>query len=120
MADRWALEEVIRKRLKAESGTLFSHGPMRVALCYPSPYSVGMSSLGYQTIYREINGRPGWAAERAFRPDDVDEWRASNVPLCTYESLRPVSSFPVIAFSVAYELELPGVLEVLELSGLPL
>jgi radical SAM superfamily enzyme YgiQ (UPF0313 family) len=78
-----------------------------------------MSSLGFQTIYRELNGRDGVSAERCFLPDDLEAFRQTRSPLFTFESLSPVSSFAVIAFSVAYELELPGVFSVLELSGLP-
>jgi hypothetical protein len=55
----WALQEQIRARLLDEQGTLYSEAGRKIALCYPSPYSVGMSSLGFQTIYREICGRPG-------------------------------------------------------------
>ncbi len=94
--------------------------PLRVALCYPSPYHVGMSSLGFQTIYREIHAHPGATAERAFLPDDVDAFRESRTPLFTLESATPVGALPVLAFSVAYELEIPGLLDVLSLSGLPL
>ncbi len=93
--------------------------PCAVALCYPSPYHVGMSSLGFQTIYREIHAHPGASAERAFLPDDVEAFRESRTPLFTLESATPVGEFPVLAFSVAYELELPGLLEVLTLAGLP-
>jgi radical SAM superfamily enzyme YgiQ (UPF0313 family) len=78
-----------------------------------------MSSLGFQSIYREIHAHPGATAERAFLPDDVDAFRESRTPLFTLESARPVGELPVLAFSVAYELEVPGVLEVLSLSGLP-
>jgi radical SAM superfamily enzyme YgiQ (UPF0313 family) len=105
--------------LADEVGTIFRDAPERVALLYPSPYSVGMSSLGFQTIYREINGVPGRAAERAFLPDDVAAQRASNAALCTYESGRPVAEFPVVALSVAYELELAGVADALALAGIP-
>ena len=78
-----------------------------------------MSSLGYQTIYREIHAHPGASAERAFLPDDVAAFRQSGTPLETYEGERPVSSFPVIAFSLSYELELSGVIECLVRAGLP-
>ncbi len=120
MADRWALEEGIRARLKAETGTLYAKASRSVALCYPSPYAVGMSSLGFQTIYRLIHAQPGWSAERAFKPDDVEAWRGSRASLMTYESQRPVSSFRVVALSVAYEIEVAGVLDVLDLAGIPL
>jgi radical SAM superfamily enzyme YgiQ (UPF0313 family) len=117
---RWALLDPIRTRLADEQGTLHKQASRRIALCYPSPYHVGMSSLGFQTIYREIHQHPDTAAERAFLPDDVAVWREARVPLCTYETQSEVSQFDCLAFSVSYELELTGVLEMLELSGLPL
>ena len=105
--------------LADEEGTLRKVAPWRVALCYPSPYHVGMSSLGFQTIYREIHAHPDAAAERAFLPEDVEGFRASRTPLFTLESQTPVAAFPVLAFSVAYELELTGLLSMLALAGLP-
>jgi radical SAM superfamily enzyme YgiQ (UPF0313 family) len=114
-----AARETIRQRLADEVGTIVKDAPQRVALLYPSPYHVGMSSLGFQTIYREINQRPGWVAERAFLPDDVPAQRARGEALCTYESLRPVGDYPIVAASVAYEVELGGLIEALELSGVP-
>ena len=119
MSSRHELSELIASRLADEQGTLHREARRRVALGYPSPYSVGMSSLGFQTIYREINTHDEWAAERAFLPDDVDGWRASRMPLMTYEGRRPVSDCDVFALSVSYELEIPGVLELLDLAGLP-
>jgi len=115
---RWNVEEPILARLSDEQGTLVRSAARRLALCYPSPYRVGMSSLGFQTIYREVNERPDWAAERAFLPDDVAAWRESRAPLFTYETRSPIADFPVLAFSVSYELELAGVCEVLSLAGL--
>lgn len=112
-------KEVVRQRLAAERGTTYRDAPERVALLYPSPYHVGMSSLGFQTIYREINSKVGRVAERAFLPDDVAAFRNVGGPLCTYESGRPVGDYPVIAISVAYELELAGVIEALTLAGVP-
>src|SRR5438132_13068115 len=120
MQSRWALLEPLRARLADEQGTISRPGPMRVALCYPSPYHVGMSSLGFQTIYRELNEHEGCAAERAFLPEDVEGHRAARVPVCTVESQRPIGEFAALAFSISYELELPGLFEMLELSGLPL
>lgn len=111
----------IAERLAAERGTLFKDAPERVALVYPSPYSVGMSSLGFLTIYREINARPGRAAERAFLHDETSKGEQNDKPpqLVTYESRSPVGNFRVVAISVAYELELAGVVQVLEASGIP-
>jgi radical SAM superfamily enzyme YgiQ (UPF0313 family) len=112
-----SLRALVRSRLEAEVGTLFKDAPERVALLYPSPYSVGMSSLGFQQIYRTINETPGRAAEWAFLPDDLDAHRGT--PIFTYESGRPVGDFAVVGLSVAFELELSGVIHALELSGMP-
>ncbi|MEM6960449.1 MAG: radical SAM protein [Myxococcota bacterium] len=102
------------KRLEAETGTLFKEAPESIALLYPSPYHVGMSSLGYQSIYRQINESPGRAAHRAFLPEDK-----TGSPLLTYEGRRAVGDYPIIAVSVAYELEIAGLVESLEAAGVP-
>jgi radical SAM superfamily enzyme YgiQ (UPF0313 family) len=113
------MRNTVRERLAAERGTLRKQAPERVALCYPSPYRVGMSSLGFQTIYREINAEPRRMAERAFLPDDVAAYTRARMPLFTYESEQPVGNYPVIAISVAYEIEIAGVIQLLTLSGIP-
>lgn len=117
--DRWGHIEVIRDRLADEVGTLRKEAPLRVALCYPSPYHVGMSSLGFQAIYREVHAHEGATAERAFLPDDIAAFRTAGCELLTYETQSPVSRASIVAFSVAYELEIAGVLEMLSLAGLP-
>lgn len=105
----------VEQRLRDEIGTLHVEAPQAVALLYPSPYSVGMSSLGFQTIYRTINATPGRAAHRAFLPDELSRAKS----LHTYETGRPVGNYPVIAVSVAYELEIAGLIQALELAGVP-
>jgi radical SAM superfamily enzyme YgiQ (UPF0313 family) len=113
------LKGQIVARMRDEIGGIDKDAPEAVALVYPSPYRVGMSSLGYQTIYRSINASEGRAAHRAFLPDDLEAWQRSRAPLVTYETLRPVSDYPVVAFSVAYETEVAGLIQTLELSGIP-
>jgi len=113
------LRSQIKERLHDEVGTLYKDSPQRIALTYPSPYHTGMSSLGFQSIYREINQNSPFTAERAFLPDNTAAHKAAKIPLCTYETGRAVRDFPVIGLSVAYELELAGVIETLELAGLP-
>ncbi|MDH3656470.1 MAG: B12-binding domain-containing radical SAM protein [Myxococcales bacterium] len=113
------MKATIAAYLRDEIGAIDKEAPESVALIYPSPYRVAMSSLGYQTIYRTINAIDGMAAHRAFLPDDVEAWRHSRAPLVTYERMRPVSDYPIIAFSVAYETELAGLIQTLELSGIP-
>jgi len=101
-----------RALLHDEQGTLRKEAELRIALVYPSPYRVAMSSLGYQTVYRALHGIEGVAADRAMLPD------GEGAPL-TLESERPLGTYPVVAFSVAYELELPGLFTCLERAGIP-
>lgn len=107
----------LRRRLAAERGASYRPGGPRVVLVYPSPYRAGMSSLGFQWVHTLLE-QAGFSVERAFLPDDVEAWKRSRQPLLTLETLSPVSSFPVLGLSVAYELELAGVVQVLELCGL--
>jgi radical SAM superfamily enzyme YgiQ (UPF0313 family) len=116
MSAFWSVREA---RLRGEIGTLHKQADLTFALCYPSPYFVGMSSLGFQTIYRELHALSGVSAERAFLPDDVPAARRAREGLHTYESGRPVGDFPVMAFSLAYELELAGLVDCLDLAGVP-
>ena len=111
------LRDKIRQRLGDETGRMSKEAPFTVALTYPSPYHTGMSSLGFQRIYRAIMESPGMSCERAFLDDDA-ETGGGERPL-TYESCKPLEAFPVVAFSVAYELEIAGVVQLLEAAGIP-
>jgi len=114
------LRERIRRRLADETGRIAKQAPFTVALAYPSPYRVGMSSLGFQRIYRALMEAPGLACERAFLDDECEESgaRATEHPIA-YESMRPIEELPLIAFSVAYELEIAGVVRMLQAAGIP-
>src|SRR4051794_30344196 len=63
--------EMARKRLAQETGTVRKDwgGRIPVALVFPNTYYVGMSSLGFQTIYRLFNDEADVVCERAFLPD---------------------------------------------------
>ena len=73
-----SFEHIRAERLAAEVGTIHKQATRAIALCYPSPYPVGMSSLGFQTVYRVLNGLTDVAAERAFLPDDAAAARVSS------------------------------------------
>jgi radical SAM superfamily enzyme YgiQ (UPF0313 family) len=93
-----------------------------VALCYPNLYFVGMSNLGFQSVYQMLNAREDVLCERAFLPDDVDreELERSGRPLTTLESGSDLRSFQVLAFSVSFENDYVHVLRILRLAGIPL
>lgn len=119
MATSFEFKQEVERLLDDEIGTIYKEGRRRIALVYPSPYRLGMSSLGYQVIYRLLNERDDTVCERSFLPDDVDGYRESRTPLFTYESQTPVGDSDIIAMSVAYETEVLGVLDCLDLSGVP-
>lgn len=113
------LEDRIRQRLADETGRLGKHAPFNVALVYPSPYAAAMSSLGYQRIYRAIMESAGLACERVVQDDEAArDLSAQSVPV-SYESRTPMAEFPVIAVSVAYELEIAGLVSMLDAAGVP-
>jgi hypothetical protein len=109
---------LIRTRLAAERGRIDKQGAERVALVYPSPYAVAMSSLGFQRIYRAIQAMPGVSAERFFLDDDGEGPGASPERAVSYEGLRDLCQFSVLAVSVAYELQLAGLARMLESAGI--
>jgi radical SAM superfamily enzyme YgiQ (UPF0313 family) len=104
-----------RALLAAERGTLYKEAETRIALVYPSPYRAAMSSLGYQQIYRTLHAMPGVAADRAMLADEG----AREGLFVTLEEARPVGGYPMLAYSVAYELELAGVVATLERASVP-
>jgi len=96
-------------------------GRTTVALVYPNTYYVGMSNLGFQTVYSIINGRADALAERVFYPDesDAEEFASTGTPLSALESQTPVADFDIVAFSVSFENDYVNVAELLRLSKLP-
>src|SRR5919106_1128656 len=110
--------------LAAEQGTVRKDwgGRVSIALVYPNTYAVGMSNLGFQTIYRHLNALPDVVCERAFLPDaaDVAELgRTRSVPF-SLESQPPLTDFHLVGFSVTFEGDYINVLRLLALAGIPL
>lgn len=111
--------DTIRRRLADETGRIAKQAPFTVALAYPSPYAVAMSSLGFLRIYRAIMEAPGLACERAFLDDEVESEKGKAERAVTYETLKPLDTFPVVAVSVAYELEIAGLVRLLDAATIP-
>ncbi|MFN3740812.1 MAG: radical SAM protein [Thermodesulfovibrionales bacterium] len=118
------LREKIKKRLLREKGTVFKDPGGKVSIClvYPDTYHIGMSNLGFQGIYGLINSRKDCLCERAFLPDDEDmeEIKKRNTPIISYESMRPLGEFDVIAFSLSFENNFPDVLRIIQMAHIPL
>src|SRR6476660_9167004 len=119
----WEQRERARQILAKEIGYVKKpHGDrLRVALAFPNTYWVGMSNLGFQTIYRLFNAEPDIVCERFFLPpkQELAELSAARTPLVTLESQSPVGEFDIIAFSVSFEWDYVNVLTLLRLAGVP-
>src|SRR5919108_5427486 len=120
---QWQQRERAREILSREVGyvTKPHGGRLRVALIFPNTYFVGMSNLGFQTVYRLFNAHDGIVCERAFLPpkQELAAQVASGAPLLTIESQTPVSEFDIVAFSVSFEWDYTNVLTLLRMAGIP-
>jgi radical SAM superfamily enzyme YgiQ (UPF0313 family) len=119
----WAQRERALSILAKEVGYVKKPhgGRVRVALAFPNTYWVGMSNLGFQTMYRLFNAEDDIVCERFFLPpkQELAELIAARAPLLTLESQTPVGDFDVIAFSVSFEWDYVNVLTLLRLAGVP-
>jgi radical SAM superfamily enzyme YgiQ (UPF0313 family) len=118
----WEHRERARDLLAREVGYVRKPhgGRLRVALAFPNTYYVGMSSLGFQTVYRLFNDLEDVVCERVFLPpkQELQAQLQSGTPLVTLESQSPVSQFDVLAFSVSFEWDYTNVVTLLRLAGL--
>jgi len=120
---KWEHRDRARQILAREMGYVVKPhgGRLRVALAFPNTYWVGMSSLGFQTIYRLFNELDDVVCERVFLPpkQELQAQLASGAPLLTMESQTPVADFDVFAFSVSFEWDYTNVVSMLRLARLP-
>jgi radical SAM superfamily enzyme YgiQ (UPF0313 family) len=119
----WQQRERALETLAKETGYVRKPhgGRLRVALAFPNTYWVGMSNLGFQTVYRLFNAQDDIVCERVFLPpkQELAELAASRTPIVSLESQTPIGDFDMIAFSVSFEWDYVNVLTMLGLAGLP-
>jgi radical SAM superfamily enzyme YgiQ (UPF0313 family) len=117
----WQAVKEARQRLKGERGTVYKDwgGKIHIALIYPNSYYLGMSNLGFQTIYSLLNSYDNVVCERAFwEPKRVKRVK-TETPI-SLESQRPLPDFDILAFSISYELDYFNVVQLLKAGGIPL
>ena len=95
---------------------------IRFAMCFPDVYEIGMSHLGIQILYDLFNRLPDVWCERVYSPwPDLDRiMREQKIPLFALESQDPVRDFDFLGITIQYEMCYTNILQVLELSGIPL
>ena len=124
MSTAWEQRGAARQTLAREVGYVQKPhiNRMRVGLAFPNTYFVGMSNLGFQTVYRLFNDHPDTVCERVFLPpkQELKALVERNARLVTLESETPLNDLDVLAFSVSFEWDYTNVLTMLRLAGLPL
>lgn len=116
------LIESYKRKLEGEEGWTLKRGAaLRVALCYPNSYAVGMANLGFHAVYELFNRIPEVSCERVFLPDDDElrEYERTRTPLLSLESQTPVRDFDVVAFSISFETDFYNMARMLRMSGVP-
>ncbi len=95
---------------------------IRFAMCFPDVYEIGMSHLGIQILYDMFNKREDTYCERVYSPwVDLDKvMREQNIPLFALESQDPIKDFDFLGFTIQYEMCYTNILQVLDLSHIPL
>lgn len=95
---------------------------LRFCMAFPDVYEIGMSNLGMAILYDSFNKRDDIWCERLFSPwTDLDKlMREQNIPLFALESQDPVKNFDMLGITLGYEMCYTNVLQLLDLSGIPL
>ena len=95
---------------------------IRFAMCFPDVYEIGMSHLGIQILYDMFNRREDVWCERVYSPwVDLDKiMREQKIPLFALESQDPIKDFDFLGITIQYEMCYTNILQVLDLSGIPL
>lgn len=95
---------------------------VRVAMCFPDVYEIGMSHLGIQILYDMFNQFEDVWCERVYSPwVDLDKiMREENIPLFALESQEPVKDMDFLAITLQYEMCYTNILQILDLSHIPL
>lgn len=101
-----------------EQGAIRKHtkGLIKAALVYPNTYSAGMSSLGFQTVYRLLNQMDHVACERVFLPDQ----EKSPLQAESIENALSLGQFDIIFFSISFENDFIHLVQLLGKAGIPL
>ena len=95
---------------------------VRFCMCFPDLYEIGMSHLGIQILYDMFNRREDVWCERVYSPwVDLDKiMRKKKIPLFALESQDPIKDFDFLGITLQYEMCYTNVLQILDLSGIPL
>ncbi len=122
-------EEILAKALKPArySGGEYNvsnikDSKVKFCLCFPDVYEVAISNLGNKIIYHMVNDSEKFSCERCYSPwtDMAELLRAEKLPLFSLETRTPLGEFDLLGMSLSYEMSYTNVLEMLDLSNIPM
>lgn len=95
---------------------------IRIAMCFPDVYEIGMSHLGIQILYDMFNRREDTWCERVYSPwaDLHQIMKEENIPLFGLESQEPIKDLDFLGITIQYEMCYTNILQVLDLAQIPL
>ena len=95
---------------------------IRLAMCFPDVYEIGMSHLGIQILYDMFNRREDTWCERVYSPwPDLHKiMKEENIPLFGLESQEPIKDLDFLGITIQYEMCYTNILQVLDLAQIPL
>ncbi len=95
---------------------------VRFGFAFPDTYEIGMSYMGMQILYNILNRNEKIYCERIFAPaEDMEAlMREEGRKLFTLETFTPADELDIVGFTLQYELSYTNVLNILDLSGMPL
>lgn len=95
---------------------------IRFVHAFPDVYEVGMSHLGSRILYNTMNMRSDTYCERVYNPyPDMEKlMRENDITLTSIETGTPVKEFDILGFALLYEMSYTNLLNILDLSGIPL
>lgn len=95
---------------------------IRLAMCFPDVYEIGMSHLGIQILYDMFNQREDVWCERVYSPwlDLHKIMKEEQIPLFALESQDPIREFDFLGITIQYEMCYTNILQILDLSRIPI
>ena len=91
-------------------------------MCFPDVYEIGMSHLGIQILYDILNRREDTYCERVYSHGLILDklMRDKDIPLFALREWDPVKEFDFLGITLQYEMCYTNILQILELSQIPI
>lgn len=118
----WQEIQALNDLLDEEKGTILKDwgGRLPIALAFPNSYYLGMSNLAVHSLYHLWNAHDDVVCERVFAGlgDSLRPGQQPDIAL-SLESASPLDYFPILAFTLSYEMDYFNLVALLRAAGIP-